>query len=133
MDILVQKPIFCSGSSGSDYYSESSAYYTPYNTPPYVIQPGPATWLADHQLPPMQYLRFPTPPITPPRAAAPAPVATHHIDTSSSLSPRTQSVIMKCTVKSPTSGSGSPTESCSDHSSSCSDCDFICNWHDCGR
>ncbi|XP_030558263.1 zinc finger protein GLIS2 homolog [Drosophila novamexicana] len=124
MDILVQKPNFCH--SSSEYYEPPpSSYYTPYNTPPYIAQNGPGSWLPEQQLPQMQYLRFPTPPITPPRASAPAAVEY-------GLSPRTQSVIMKCTKQSSTSGSGSPTESCSEQSS-CSDCDFLCNWHDCGR
>lgn len=124
MDILVQKPIF----SNSVYYEPpSSVVYTPYSTPPYIIQPVAGSWLSEQQLPQMQYIRFPTPPITPPRVAATADAA--------SVS-RTQSVIMKCPTSGSGSGSGSPTHtSCSDQSgsSSCSDCDFICNWHECSR
>ncbi|KAH8299519.1 hypothetical protein KR044_002230 [Drosophila immigrans] len=128
MDILVQKPIFCHSSIGSSEFYEPppTGYFTPYNTPPYltqaVTQSAPAaSWLGEQ----MHYLRFPTPPITPPRVV-----------------PSTRSsVIMKCSKSASSgcgsgsiSGSHSPTESCSEHSSgSGSECDFICNWHDCGR
>ncbi|KAL7735627.1 hypothetical protein ACLKA6_002516 [Drosophila palustris] len=132
MDILVQKPIFCP--SSEFYESPPCDYFTPYNTPPYITThlhssaSGTASWLGEQ----MQYLRFPTPPITPPRIVVPisAPVP---VPTESSCSLRTQSVIMKCS-KSSSSGSGSrsPTESCSEQSSG-SECDFICNWQDCGR
>ncbi|TDG46524.1 hypothetical protein AWZ03_007085 [Drosophila navojoa] len=134
MDILVQKPIF----SNSAYYEPpSSVVYTPYNTPPYIIQPVAGSWLSEQQLPQMQYVRFPTPPITPPRAA-PTADAVSVSGTASAPASRTQSVIMKCPTSGSGSGSGSgsPTHtSCSDQSgsSSCSDCDFICNWHDCSR
>ncbi|XP_060657306.1 zinc finger protein GLIS2 homolog [Drosophila nasuta] len=142
MDILVQKPIFCPSSSSEFYEPPPTGYFTPYNTPPYITQAitttGPAgSWLGEQ----MQYLRFPTPPITPPRPVV-LPLAG---ESSSSYSPSRSSVIMKCSksasfvsvsgsISGSISGSGShsPTESCSEQSSG-SECDFICNWHDCGR
>ncbi|KAH8355294.1 hypothetical protein KR093_010636 [Drosophila rubida] len=140
MDILVQKPIFCPSSSSSSEFFEPppTGYFTPYNTPPYISQavshPAPAgSWLGE----PMQYLRFPTPPITPPRAVVlPLPVP---VSSDSSCSPSRSSVIMKCSKSASsgcgsTSGSHSPTsEHSSSGSASGSECDFICNWHDCGR
>ncbi|XP_034479217.1 zinc finger protein GLIS2 homolog isoform X2 [Drosophila innubila] len=125
MDILVQKPIFCH--SSEFYEPPPSDYFTPYNTPPYITGAASGSWLGEQ----MQYLRFPTPPITPPRIVVPVhvPLATQ--------SETRESVIMKCT-KSSSSGSGSgsgsrsPTESCSEQSSG-SECDFNCNWQDCGR
>lgn len=128
MDILVQKPVF--RHSSTEYYeSPPSGYYTPYNTPPYSqalpVAPHPGWHLGEQMPSAFQLTRFPTPPITP--------------DQHPPHSPRTQSVIMKCSRSSSGSGSGSPTESYSDHCSSSSssssggDCDFLCNWHDCGR
>ncbi|KAH8415800.1 hypothetical protein KR222_001167 [Zaprionus bogoriensis] len=133
MDILVQKPVVFRHSHGECYEPPPSGYYTPYNTPPYIATATAGqqhSWLGE----PMPYLnRFPTPPITP----------------ESALSPRTQSVIMKCSSSGSSSNSSSsgsvagstsasPTESYSEHCSSSSsssggDCDFLCNWQDCGR
>ncbi|KAI8038727.1 hypothetical protein M5D96_008635 [Drosophila gunungcola] len=93
MDI-VQKSIFNSGPARG-IYEPPVGYYTPYNTPPYIAAYSDSgSWLPapdhhhhhhHHQQQQMQHIRFPTPPVTPPRPVA--GYGYHH--------QRTQSVIMK--------------------------------------
>ncbi|XP_068145946.1 zinc finger protein GLIS2 homolog [Drosophila tropicalis] len=123
MDIVVQKSMSIFNS-----YEPPVGYYTPYNTPPYITPYTESSWLTEQQQQQqqhqqMQHIRFPTPPITPPRPAlfdANSPTANL----------RTQSVIMK--VQSP-SISISPEEDSNSNSSSSECSDFICNWLECGR
>lgn len=129
MDIVVQKSIFNSG--------PPAGYYTPYNTPPYIApySPDPGTWLADHQHQQhqqMQHIRFPTPPITPPR-----PIAGYGYSPASHQ--RTDSVIMKAQGQQEDMCPSSPAEfpddskSCSSGSECGTSHDFVCNWIECDR
>ncbi|XP_017008445.2 zinc finger protein GLIS2 homolog [Drosophila takahashii] len=124
MDI-VQKSIFNSGPARG-IYEPPVGYFTPYNTPPYIAAYSDSgTWLADHHQQ-MQHIRFPTPPITPPR-----PVAGY------GYSQRTQSVIMKAhgqqddLCRSPVEFQ-EESKSCSS-GSECGTSDFVCNWIECDR
>ncbi|KAH8331572.1 hypothetical protein KR074_006515 [Drosophila pseudoananassae] len=137
MDI-VQKSIFNRG-----IYEPPAGYYTPYNTPPYITPyPDSGNWLLEHQnQQQMQHIRFPTPPITPPRPIAgyglghlaSSPVADLHHR-------RTQSVIMKAQhgqqddlcPRSPLE-SQDDIKSCSSGSECGTTNDFVCNWLECDR
>lgn len=137
MDI-VQKSIFNRG-----IYEPPAGYYTPYNTPPYITPyTDSGNWLLEHQnQQQMQHIRFPTPPITPPRPIAgyglghlaSSPVADLH-------QRRTQSVIMKAQhsqqddlcPRSPLE-SQDDSKSCSSGSECGTTNDFICNWLECDR
>ncbi|XP_037717166.1 zinc finger protein GLIS2 homolog [Drosophila subpulchrella] len=131
MDI-VQKSIFNSGPARG-IYEPPVGYFTPYNTPPYIAgYTDSGSWLADHHLQQphhqqMQHIRFPTPPITPPRPAA-----------GYGYSQRTQSVIMKAQgqqddlCRSPVEFQ-EDSKSCSSGSECGTSSDFVCNWIDCDR
>ncbi|KAH8237389.1 hypothetical protein KR038_010881 [Drosophila bunnanda] len=145
MDIVLQKSIFNSGPARGPTYEPPAGYYTPYNTPPYIApySPDPGTWLADHQPQhqQMQHIRFPTPPITPPRPVtgygsgqahlSPAAHRHHHH--------RTESVIMKAHGQQDEMCPSSPVEfhddskSCSSSSECGTSHDFVCNWIECDR
>ncbi|KAH8277853.1 hypothetical protein KR018_008702 [Drosophila ironensis] len=125
MDI-VQKSIFNRG-----IYEPPAGYYTPYNTPPYIAAYSePGSWLSaehQHQQQQMQHIRFPTPPITPPRALAGYGLGLQ----------RTHSVIMKAGQEDLCPRSPLEFQEDSKSCSSGSECgtsnDFVCNWIDCDR
>ncbi|KAH8402300.1 hypothetical protein KR009_011167 [Drosophila setifemur] len=141
MDI-VQKSIFNRG-----IYEPPAGYYTPFNTPPYIAPYSDSgSWLADQQSQQMQHIRFPTPPITPPRPLAgyglgqptSPPTLPAHQNHNHSHS-RTQSVIMKAQGQQDDLCPRSPGEflddskSCSSGSECGTSNDFVCNWQDCDR
>lgn len=137
MDII-QKSIFNSGPHSRGIYEPPLGYFTPYNTPPYIAAYSDSgSWLADHHQhhqqqhqqhqQQMQHIRFPTPPITPPR-----PIAGY------GYRQRTQSVIMKARgqqdelCRSPVEFPDD-SKSCSSSSECGTASDFVCNWTDCDR